>query len=137
MMNETILVIGLPGTGKSTYTKRNMDDASICYDLDAIAAAFRLSNPHEEDHKPARKMANDLFKGFTMKAHEYARRLFIIRTAPTIDQVMQMDPTKIVICKERFEARPMEDEQAARDRINQVESYAKGVNIPLEIIDRS
>ena len=35
---RTILVIGLPGTGKTTYVKKHLS-RGVCYDLDAIAAA--------------------------------------------------------------------------------------------------
>ena len=137
MSNETILVIGLSGSGKTTYCKKHIDDESLCYDLDAIAAAFRLKMPHEESFRPARKMANDFMKGFIIKAHEYARKIFIVRTAPEMDEVERIEPTKIVICKERFVNRPMDDEKEAKERIKTVESYARAVDIELEILDRS
>ena len=52
------LVIGLPGSGKSTYAKKNLG-GGLCYELDAIAAAFRLRVPHEEPegNAAARRMA--------------------------------------------------------------------------------
>lgn len=131
---ETILVIGLAGTGKSTYVKKNMDYLSIAYDLDALAAAFRLTKPHEEYHKPARKMANDFMLGFITKAHEYAPKVFIIRTAPTIQEIERIKPTSVIICKHEYLHREMDDRQLAREKIKAAEEYCRNNNYELEII---
>lgn len=134
MKEETIIVVGLRGCGKSTYCKQHMDDNTLVYDLDAIASAFRLKMPHEEYFKPARRMANDFLKGFLVKAHEYCKKIFIIRTAPYIKELEDMEPTRVVICRTRHVVRPMDDEKEALDRIKMIENYCKGRGIGLEII---
>ena len=131
---ETILVIGLAGTGKTTYVKKWMDQFSICYDLDALAAAFRLKKPHEEHHKASRKMANDFFYGFIAKAHDYAPKVFIIRTAPTITELEQIRPTKVIICRHEYEHREMDDRNAARNKINIIEEYCRANEVEVECI---
>lgn len=126
---ETILVIGLSGSGKTHWVKNNMDFDSLVYDLDAIASAFRLRAPHEEYHKASRKMANDFMQGFIAKAHDYAAKVFIIRTAPTIKEFEMIKPNTVVICKHQYTFREMDDRQAARDKINAVEKYCEANNI--------
>ena len=54
-LSTVTLVIGLPGTGKTTLVKQNIKDG-LAYDLDYIAAAFCLSTVGK-DHAQARKMA--------------------------------------------------------------------------------
>ena len=81
-MHKT-LIIGLAGSGKTTYAKGIMLDESIVYDLDAIASAFRLKQPHEEYHKASRQMANDFLYGFIERISEYTNDAIIIRTAPS------------------------------------------------------
>lgn len=46
-VNLKTLVIGLPKSGKTTYVQ-NMPGKWITYDLEYIAAAFRLREPHAE-----------------------------------------------------------------------------------------
>lgn len=130
---ETILVVGLRGSGKSTYCKRHLDDESICYDMDAIASAFRLRMPHEEYFKPARKMANDFLKGFLAKAHEYCRKIYIIRTAPTIKEVQEIDPDRVVLCSHQYTARPMDDRDEALRKLDLIKEYCQKTNLDLEI----
>lgn len=83
---RTVLVIGNPGTGKTTYVRQNLANGMV-YDLDAIAAALRLTTPKSEEFKPARWLANDLLQGFTEAAHRYVDLVYVIRTAPTIDEL--------------------------------------------------
>lgn len=131
---STILVIGLSGSGKSTYCRAHMDDSSLCYDLDAIAGAFRLKAPHEEYYKPARKMANDFLQGFVVKAHDYAKRVYIIRTAPTIKELEDIRPDKVVICSRQYDRRHMDDRAGAEKRIEEVNQYCSSRGIELEIV---
>lgn len=48
----------------------------IAYDLDYLAAAFRLREPHVERDNSARCMANDLLYGFIDKAEQYEECLY-------------------------------------------------------------
>ena len=131
---STILVIGLRGSGKTTYCKQHMDDNSLCYDMDAIASAFRLKMPHEEYFKPARKMANDFLKGFLLKAHDYCKRIYIIRTAPQIKELEEIKPDKVVICARQYVNRHMDDRNGAKERIEAVNQYCSHRGIELEIV---
>lgn len=94
---HTTLVIGMPGTGKTTYVKRHMR-RGVCYDLDYLAAALRLKEqPKKERNKPAWLIANSLLPGFTEAAHRYTDDVWIIRTAPTEQELSDIKPTEIVV----------------------------------------
>ena len=133
-MKETILVIGIRGTGKSTYVKHHLDNYSMAYDMDAIASAFRLKMPHEEYFRPARMMANAFLFGFLAKAHEYTECVYVIRTAPTIKELEQIKPTRVVICKHVYEYRKMDDRNAALERISEVEHYCTAQGLRVDVI---
>ena len=135
MTNKTILIVGLRGSGKSTYARKHLDDDSLVYDMDAIASAFRLRMPHDEYFKPARKMANDFLGGFLAKAHEYVKTIYIIRTAPTIREFEQINPSKIVFCMKSYEYRDMDDREGAADRIHTLKEYAETQGIEVDVID--
>ena len=132
---QTILVVGLRGTGKTTYCKTMMDEYSLCYDLDMIAKAFRLNNPGEEYFKPARRMANDFLKGFVIKAHEYAKKIFIIRTAPTIKEFEEIAPDKIVFCMHQYVFKEMDDRPKAIERLSELQKYCAGKDVEVETIE--
>lgn len=131
---QTILVVGLRGTGKSTYVKNNLDVDSIAYDLDAIASAFRLKMPHEEHFMPARKMANDFLQGFLIKAHDYCDKVYVIRTAPTIKEFEQIAPDKVVFCMKEKVHRSMDNRHEAMQRINAIKDYCDAQGIETLII---
>ena len=132
-LHMTTLVIGLPGTGKTTYVKARLGADGICYDLDYIAAAFRLTDPKAERHDAARRMANDMLAGFAHNADLYSPFVFVIRTAPKITEVEAIEPDEIVILRtvreDRKLPRSMLDD--LRERIEQVAEYARRKNIPL------
>ena len=92
------LVIGERGSGKTTYVKHHLGDG-LAYDLDYISAAFRLSKPHAEVHDVSRRLANSLCIGFANKARQYSSRVYIIRTAPSIEELEAIDPDRIVIVR--------------------------------------
>ena len=96
-LNGKILVIGLPGSGKTTYVRQHLD-GGIAYDLDHLAAAFRLTSAHSEDHSPAIHLANDLLLAFADRAQDYSSKVYIIRTAPTMDELVQIAPDKLIVC---------------------------------------
>ena len=128
------LIIGLPGCGKSVLAKRLIEDGGICYDLDAIASAFRLKQPHEERCEYAREMANDLLIGWRTKAYDYHDNIVIIRTAPTIQEVQELSPDKVIILTKRWIQREMANEAAAAERIEKVFEWAVANNVETERI---
>lgn len=132
------LVIGERGSGKSTYVKHHLGDG-LAYDLDYIAAAFRLSKPHAEVHDVSRRLANSLCIGFANKARQYSSRVFVIRTAPTIEEVEAIDPDRIVVCIGQYCITARADyrgnsTQEERDRIQECIDYAEKNGIYVEKI---
>ena len=132
-MKETVLVIGLVGTGKTQYVKDHLTHNALCYDLDSIASAFRLKQPHDEYFKPARRMANDFLNGFIAKAHEYVDRVYIVRTAPKIDELEHIAPDRLIVCEHQYVYRDMDDRKGAIVRIRDAIKYCEAHNIPVEI----
>ena len=134
------LVIGLPGSGKTHYVNQNLRDG-VVYDLDYIAAAFRLSNsdPHCTIHREARLIANSLVPDFVKNAKMYSRNVFVIRTAPAVSEVEQISPDRIVICKgsynitKRPDYKPV-DRCEHLNRIQRIINYANANDIKLEEI---
>ena len=119
------LIIGLPGTGKTTYAKEHMTDNTIVYDLDAIASAFRLKDPHEEYHKAARTMANDFLYGFVERVSEYSNDAIIIRTAPSISELERIQPDALVVCSKQYVNREIDDYSGAMNRIDDTIKYCE------------
>ena len=128
----TTLVIGMPSTGKTTYVRQNLA-RGVCYDLDAIAGAIRLRQPKEETYKPARWIANSLIKGFTEAAHRYVNDVWVIRTAPTIDELEDIDPTTLVVMNGGYGDERLNDDRRAvlAVRIKEAVRWAEanGVNV--------
>lgn len=93
---ERILVIGLPGSGKSTWARKNLGDG-LAYDLDLIAEAFRMGKTGE--HKGARRMANSMVRAFAVKAERYTNKIILIRTAPSLEEIVDLDIDRLVVCK--------------------------------------
>ncbi len=141
LMNETAkkqgirlstltLIIGLPGTGKTTVAKNNRREGLV-YDLDYIAAAFCLSTPGK-DNNPARKMANSMVKSFAINARKYASRIYIIRTAPSIEELEALEIDRLVICKTMYQEENLskiENLEDKRQRIIDAEEWARVNNI--------
>ena len=126
--SRMILIVGLPGSGKSTAAKR-MLLGGICYDLDAIASALRLRMPHEERHEASRRMANNMLRYFLASARSYSGRVIVIRTAPTIEEAAEIDPDEVVICRKNMPGIRDKngkdiDLEAMTARINEIESWA-------------
>lgn len=97
-LTRVVMVVGLPGSGKTSYVRMHLKDG-LAYDLDYIAGAFRLRGPHEESHDAARRMANMMCVAFAESAKSYSGTVFIIRSAPTIEEVSAIMPNAVVRCK--------------------------------------
>lgn len=135
-LNILTLVIGERGSGKTTYVKHHMGDG-LAYDLDYISAAFRLSKPHAEIHDASRRMANSLCTGFANNARQYSSKVFVIRTAPSIEELETIDPDRIVVCEGQHNITARQDyrgnsTQEERDRIRDCIDYAEKNNISVE-----
>lgn len=129
------LVIGMPGSGKTTYCKEHIGTTGLCYDLDAIAAAFRLKQPHEESHRQAAQLANDLLFAFYTHVNRYTQDVYIIRTSPTLEEFKRINPDKVVICKGQYVRHGTGSGEQAH-RIEEIEQYCLRRNIPTEIPER-
>lgn len=132
------LVIGERGSGKTTYVKHHLGDG-LAYDLDYISAAFRLSKPHAEVHDVSRRLANSLCIGFANKARQYSSRVYIIRTAPSIEELEAIDPDRIVVCEGQHNITTRQDyrgtsTQEERDRIRECVEFAQINGIAVERI---
>lgn len=131
------LVIGLRGCGKTTQAKRLIGEDGLCYDLDAIASAFRLREIHEEYCPFARAMANDMMYGFLTYAGEYTDNIVIIRTAPDIEELEDICPDKLYVMQNRYVVREMDDENSALDRIDKAIEWAKANDVKIYASNRS
>lgn len=109
-LNGKILVIGLPGSGKTTYVQRHLE-GGIAYDLDYLAAAFRLTAAHSEDHAAAIRLSNDLLTAFADRAQDYCSKVYIIRTAPTTDELAQIAPDKLIVCHGSYDISNRKDKK--------------------------
>lgn len=126
---EKVLVCGLPGTGKTTYVKDHLG-GGLAFDLDYIVGAFRLSEPKADPTEAARKMANDLLLGFASKAVDYAPKVYIIRTAPTLEELETIKPDRVVLMTQVHEDRgiPSGDK---KKKINDLIEWCDMFAVPL------
>ena len=123
-LSRLILVVGFAGAGKTTYVVRHLG-SGLAYDLDYIAAAFRLKKPKAETNEPARKMANSLARGFAANARRYAGKVYMIRTAPRIDELEAYEPDEIIYVPG---GTPYRDQ---KERLEELLEYAKANGIPV------
>lgn len=127
------LVIGMPGSGKSTWTKKHLQ-GGLAYEMDAIACAFRLTVPHkEEPHAAARRMAAALRTGWLEAARQYSNNLFIVRTAPDETELAETMPDRIVVMTKQYVMRPYRyDPEDYQRQIDGVIAWAESNGVPVE-----
>lgn len=131
------LVIGLPRSGKTTYVQ-NMPGKWLAYDLDYLAAAFRLREPHSERDSASRRMANDLLYGFIDNAEQYAENVYIIRAAPSTEELLAIMPDVLVVMRTRYyddraDYAPM-DIKGSRVKIDNAIEIARSYGWKIKII---
>ena len=136
-LHKLILVIGLPGSGKTTYVKKNLG-GGIAYDMDYISAALRLSKPHEEYHKLSRKLANSMMASFA--GMEINGTVYIIRSSPSIEEASIINPDELVICTGEYDISGRGDYDREYDKkyhqglIDEVREWAEANRIPIKMV---
>lgn len=137
-LNELTLVIGKPNSGKTTWVKMHIGDG-LCYDLDYIASAFRLRSPNgAEEHKGARRMANSMVKAFAHNVARYASRAFVIRTAPSLEELEAIDPDRVVVVERDASPRQkhisVQELQRIAEDIEHIQAFCEANKIPCEMV---
>lgn len=135
-ISRLFLVIGMPGSGKTTYVKQHLRNG-LAFDLDHLSAAFRLSKPHEDTSASARKMAASMVIPFARNARRFAGLVYLIRTAPTIDEFQEISPDAVIICNHRFNISKRKDyqkvskarEEEMQQNIDYIRGFCKDNNI--------
>lgn len=100
-MARRILVIGLPGSGKTTWVKERLGDG-IVYDLDYLKAALRYKQPHDEDIEFVRKIANSLLIPIIIFSDKSDCDVYIVRTAPKLSEINDINPDELVVLRTSY-----------------------------------
>ena len=127
-----VVVIGLPGSGKTTWVRAHLGDG-LAYDLDRIAEAFCLRRDGEGGSPAARRLANTLAVGFAMLAPKYAADVYVIRTAPGEDELRRLKPGRVVVCERDGEGRrlPERELRKLRQDIDAACAWCAGAGVPV------
>lgn len=138
-----ILIIGLPGTGKTTWVKNNLGQNDLCFDLDWLAAAMVLGEEHERKNWIAKRVVNkflfSLVSEMEIETNKVGGNVFIIRCAPDWNELDNLDPDYVLffvkeydIGQRQFVAKTGLLE--ARLRVRAAMDWCKGKRVPHKII---
>lgn len=108
-MRDVTLVMGLPGSGKSTWAKEHLGDG-VVWDLDHIMAALLY---RDDSHQPVRddirSAANSMLESFISEFENADYPVIVIRTAPRAEELRLINPTKIVYMTTLYDIRNREN----------------------------
>lgn len=105
MICKRILIVGLPGSGKSSYAASRLG-ADLCFDVDYLAGALRLRQEHDEYSRAARLIANALLPQVLSLAEgcaDFYGDLYIIRCTPGPLELDRLRPDEIVWCRGAYD----------------------------------
>lgn len=128
---STTLIIGLPGSGKTTYAKEHCKGCLI-YDLDYLKAALTYSDVHAPDDEDARKIANSFLVPFLILAQQQSRDLCVIRMAPKIAEMETIKPDKMVVMLTEYDITGRDDYHEI-----DIEEYNMRINACIKWCDKN
>lgn len=108
-MRDVTLVMGLPGSGKSTWAKEHLGDG-VVWDLDHIMAALLYRDDvHQPVRDEIRSAANSMLESFISAFENVDHPVIVIRTAPKAEELRLINPTKIVYTTTLYNVRDREN----------------------------
>lgn len=138
-----ILIIGLPGTGKTTWVKNNLEQNDLCFDLDWLAAAMVLGEEHERKNWIAKRVVNNflfpLVSEMEIETNKVGGNVFIIRCAPDWNELDDLNPDYVLFFVKEYDIgrRKFVDKTGlpeARIRVRAAMDWCKGKRVPYKII---
>lgn len=138
-----ILIIGLPGTGKTTWVKKNLEQSDLCFDLDWLAAAMVLGAEHERKNWVAKRVINKLLlllvSEMEIETNRVGGNVFIIRCAPDWNELDDLDPDYVLFFVKEYDIghRKLIDNTGlseARIRVGAAMDWCKEQRVPYKII---
>lgn len=138
-----ILIIGLPGTGKTTWVKNNLEQNDLCFDLDWLAAAMVLGSEHERKNWVAKRVINKLLlplvSEMEIETNKVDGNVFIIRCAPDWNELDDLDPDYVLFFVKEYDIshRKFIDNTGlpeARIRVKAAIAWCEEQRVPYKII---